>query len=196
MKTTLATHTGFRFEVRHACPNDEPIVAEFFTHVTPEDLRFRFLGAVKEVSHERLVAMTRSDDPHVHNFLAFSTDGMMIAVATLASDPADRRGEVAICIREDRKHLGVGWEFLGYSRVMPTTTASRRSSRSRAAKTARLSNSSVRWVSPSQRTPTTRHSSLFSGSSVPNCQARTVPRSRRCRSALSLRPPHVPRRLE
>jgi len=114
MKTTLTTHTGFRFEVRRARLDDEPIVAEFFTHVTSEDLRFRFLGAVREVSHERLVAMTRSDDPHIHNFLAFSTDGMLISVATLASDPADRRGEVAICIRQDRKHLGVGWEFLGY----------------------------------------------------------------------------------
>jgi hypothetical protein len=81
--------------------------------VTAEDLRFRFLGAVREVSHERLVA-TRSDDPHIHNFLAFSTDGMLIAVATLAADPADRRGEVAICIREDRKHLGIGW---GVSRL-------------------------------------------------------------------------------
>lgn len=114
MKTTLTTHTGFRFEVRRARSEDEPLVAEFFTHVTSEDMRFRFLGAVKEVSHERLVAMTRSDDPHIHNFLAFSTDGMLIAVATLASDPADRRGEVAICIRQDRKHLGVGWELLGY----------------------------------------------------------------------------------
>ena len=113
-KSTLTTHTGFRFEVRRARPEDEPTVAEFFTHVTPEDLRFRFLGAVKEVSHERLVAMTRSDDPHVHNFLAFSTDGMLIAVATLAANPADRRGEVAICIRADRKHLGVSWELLGY----------------------------------------------------------------------------------
>ncbi|RWD62890.1 MAG: GNAT family N-acetyltransferase [Mesorhizobium sp.] len=114
MKSTLTTHTGFRFEVRRARAEDEPIVAEFFTHVTPQDLRFRFLGSVKEVSHERLVAMTRSDDPHIHNFLAFSTEGMLIAVATLANDPADRRGEVAICIREDRKHLGVSWEFLGY----------------------------------------------------------------------------------
>ncbi|MDG4875280.1 GNAT family N-acetyltransferase [Mesorhizobium sp. WSM4935] len=114
MKNTLITHTGFRFEVRRARPEDEPLVAEFFKHVTPEDLRFRFLGAVREVSHERLVAMTRSDDPHIHNFLAFSTNGTLIAVATLAADPADRRGEVAICIREDRKHLGIGWEFLGY----------------------------------------------------------------------------------
>ncbi|MDX8449440.1 GNAT family N-acetyltransferase [Mesorhizobium captivum] len=114
MKTTLTTRTGFRFEVRRARPEDESLVAEFFTHVTSEDLRFRFLGSVKDVSHERLVAMTRSDDPHIHNFLAFSTDGMLIAVATLAADPADRRAEVAICIREDRKHLGVGWEFLSY----------------------------------------------------------------------------------
>lgn len=114
MNDTLTTHTGFRFEVRRARPEDEPTLAEFFTHVTSEDLRFRFLGAVKEVSHERLVAMTRSDDAHIHNFVAFSTDGMLIAVATLASDRADRIGEVAICIRADRKHLGVGWDLLAY----------------------------------------------------------------------------------
>jgi len=114
MNDTLTTHTGFRFEVRRARPEDEPTLAEFFTHVTSEDLRFRFLGAVKEVSHERLVAMTRSDDAHIHNFVAFSTDGMLIAVATLASDRADRTGEVAICIRADRKHLGVGWNLLAH----------------------------------------------------------------------------------
>ena len=114
MNDTLTTHTGFRFEVRRARPEDEPTLAEFFTHVTPEDLRFRFLGAVKEVSHERLAAMTRSDDAHIHNFVAFSTDGMLIAVATLASDRADRTGEVAICIRADRKHLGVGWNLLAH----------------------------------------------------------------------------------
>lgn len=112
MKTTLTTHSGFRFDIRRARLADEPVVAEFFKHVTPEDLRFRFLGTMKQVSHERLVAMTRSDDASIHNFLAFSTDGMLIAVATLASDATGKRGEVAICIRQDRKHLGVGWEFL------------------------------------------------------------------------------------
>jgi GNAT superfamily N-acetyltransferase len=110
---TLTTHTGFRFDVRRARPDDEPTLAEFFTHVTPDDLRFRFLGGVKEVSHERLVEMTRSDNDHIHNFLAFA-DGTLIAVAMLATDPADRNGEVAICIRADRKHLGVGWEMLAY----------------------------------------------------------------------------------
>ncbi|TPN50313.1 GNAT family N-acetyltransferase [Mesorhizobium sp. B1-1-9] len=114
MNKSLTTHTGFCFQVRGARPEDEPTLAEFFTHVTPQDLRFRFLGAVREVSHERLVAMTRSDDAHIHNFLAFAPGGMLIAVATLAGDPADRRGEVAICIRDDRKHRGFSWELLAH----------------------------------------------------------------------------------
>lgn len=112
--SAITTRTGFHFEVRRARLEDEPTLAEFFTHVTPDDLRFRFLGGVKEVSHERLVAMTRSDDARIHNFLAFSTDGMLIAVGTLACDEARRHGEVAICIRADRKHMGVSWELLAY----------------------------------------------------------------------------------
>ena len=58
--------------------------------------------------------MTRSDDARIHNFLAFSPEEMLIAVATLACDQANRHGEVAICIRSDRKHVGVGWELLAY----------------------------------------------------------------------------------
>ena len=106
MDSTLTTHTGFRFEVRRVRPQDEPTLAEFFTHVRPEDPRFRFLGGVKEVSHERLVAMTRYDDARIHNFLAFSTDGVLIAVGTLACDEARRRGETAICIRADSQTPG------------------------------------------------------------------------------------------
>jgi len=44
-KATLTTRTGFRFEVRSARPEDEPVLAEFFTHVTPDDLRFRSSAA-------------------------------------------------------------------------------------------------------------------------------------------------------
>lgn len=114
LNAALVTRTGFRFEVRRARSEDEAILAEFFTHVSPQDMRFRFLAGVKTVSHERLLAMTRSDDSRVHNFLAFSTNGVLIAVAMLASDVAGREGEVALCIRDDHKHLGVSWELLGY----------------------------------------------------------------------------------
>lgn len=111
---TLTTHAGCRFEVRRARPDDEPALGEFFTHVTPDDLRFRFLGGVKAVSHEQLVAMTRSDDAAIHNFLAFSLNGLLISVAMLACDQPRRHGEVAISTREDHKHQGVSWELLSY----------------------------------------------------------------------------------
>jgi hypothetical protein len=124
MGNTLTTHTGFRFEVRRARPEDEPTVAEFFTHVTPEDLRFRFLGGVKEVSHERLVAMTRSDDSHIHNFLAFSIDGMLIAVATLACDPTDQDGESC-------SGLVSGWAVPGGDSLTSSSASSLRAKPSR-----------------------------------------------------------------
>ncbi len=54
----LVTRTGFGFNVRPVTPADEGVLADFFHHVTPDDLRFRFLTTMKEVSHARLVDMT------------------------------------------------------------------------------------------------------------------------------------------
>lgn len=109
----LTTHTGFTFHVRPARPDDEAALAEFFQHVTPADLRFRFLGGVREVSHERLVAMTHVDHERTENFLAFAEDGRtIIATAMLGCDVTLETGEVAISVHADYKHRGIGWELL------------------------------------------------------------------------------------
>lgn len=109
----LNTRAGFRFLVRPARPEDEAGLAEFFTHVTPEDLRFRFLTTVKEVGHDRLAAMTKIEDRQTENFVAFTDDGKtIIAAGMLAADAALEKGEVAISIRSEYKHRGVGWELL------------------------------------------------------------------------------------
>lgn len=110
----LTTRTGFRFRVRRATPADEAIVAEFFKHVTPEDIRFRFLSGMTSVSHERLVEMTRADDAQHVNFLAFSPNETLLAVAMLAIDKSTQRGEVALTIRADYKHQGISWEMLAH----------------------------------------------------------------------------------
>jgi GNAT superfamily N-acetyltransferase len=113
----LATRTGFRFAVRPARDDDEAALAEFFTHVTPEDLRFRFLTGLDRVGHEQLAALIAVDHRQTENFLAFDGD-TLIATAMLACDAALDRGEVAIAIRADYKGRGVGWELLGHvSRV-------------------------------------------------------------------------------
>jgi GNAT superfamily N-acetyltransferase len=111
----LNTRAGLRLLVRPVEPGDEASLADFFAHVTPEDLRFRFLGGMREVSHERLVDMTHVDHLTKETFLAVGKDGhTVIAVAMLACDPSLERGEVAISVRADHKHQGVGWEMLRY----------------------------------------------------------------------------------
>lgn len=109
----LTTQTGFRFTVRAAQPADEAALAEFFTHVTADDIRFRFLTGLKNVGHDRLVAMTAVDHRQTENFLAFVDGGAeIIASAMLACDADLDVGEVAIVIREDFKARGVSWDLL------------------------------------------------------------------------------------
>lgn len=109
----LRTRTGFEFQVRAASAADEPSLAEFFTHVANDDLRFRFLSGQQTVSHDQLVMMTRHDR-QTENFLALAADGTLIATAMLACDAAREHGEVAISIRSDFKARGIGWELLAY----------------------------------------------------------------------------------
>ena len=107
----LTTRTGFAFTVRPAEASDAPALAEFFTHVAQDDLRFRFLSGCRTVSHDQLLALTRSDN-QTENFLALAPDGILIASAMLACDATLQKGEVAIAVRADYKHRGVGWELL------------------------------------------------------------------------------------
>ena len=108
----LTTRTGFRFDVRPVTADDEPGLAEFFSHVTPDELRFRFLSGCREVGHDRLVAMTDIDHDRTENFLAVLPDGTIIATGLLAADPTLERGEVAISIRGDYKNRGISWTLL------------------------------------------------------------------------------------
>lgn len=101
------------FNVRPVLPDDQAALAEFFKHVTPDDIRFRFLTGIKDVGHDRLYALTHIDHQQIENFIALSDDGSeIIATAMLACDADLKRGEVAIVIRSDFKNYGIGWELL------------------------------------------------------------------------------------
>ena len=109
----IITRSGCMFNVRPVRADDEVALAEFFKHVTPEDMRFRFLTSLKEVGHERLAAMTNVDHHQTENFLAFvDNETEIIATAMLVCDADLKRGEVAIATRSDFKHDGVSWELL------------------------------------------------------------------------------------
>ncbi|WP_454884218.1 N-acetyltransferase family protein [Sphingomonas oryzagri] len=106
------TRSGFGLDVRPAMESDEAILAQFFEHVTPEDLRFRYLSTVPRVSPAQLHAMTHVDHRGTDSFLAFDDEGALVATAVLGCDASLRHGEVAIVVRADHKARGIGWELL------------------------------------------------------------------------------------
>ena len=109
----LTSRTGYRFHVRPISPTDAVDLGSFFTHVSPDDLRFRFLSAVRIVPHQELVALSTMDHRRTENFLAVDPDtGVIIASAMIAADAALVTAEVAIAIRADFKNRGVSWTLL------------------------------------------------------------------------------------
>src|SRR4051812_49367266 len=46
---SLETRSGVRLDIRPARPKDEDRLADFFRHVAPADLRFRFLSPLRQV---------------------------------------------------------------------------------------------------------------------------------------------------
>lgn len=107
----LMTRSGLTLYVRPVRPDDEDALGEMFAHVSPEDLRFRFLSGVRAVDHARLVPMTQVDYRRTINFLAFAGD-VLVASAMLASDPDGARAELAVSVRADFKGRGVSWTLV------------------------------------------------------------------------------------
>lgn len=110
----LVTRQGVRLHVRPARDEDEAALAAFFARVSPEDLRFRFLTGVREVSHERLSSMIHANDEASESLIAFAEDGSIVAAAMLAGDSTATTAEAAIAIQHDRKQQGIGWTLLNH----------------------------------------------------------------------------------
>ncbi len=105
----LVTEQGVRFHVRPVRPDDEQAVAAFFDHVSPEDLRFRFMSGVCKVSRDQIAMMTRVDYVRTISFLAFGEGSDLLAIAMLATDPDRTRAEIALTTRTDMKGKGISF---------------------------------------------------------------------------------------
>ena len=113
-KIELVTRTSFRLHLRPVAPEDKAQLADFFSRLTPEDLRFRFLSAAQEVSSDTLSTLMSVDHQDSEDFLAFDDEGELVASAVVAGDRVMERAEVAISVRSDLKGRGIGWTLLEY----------------------------------------------------------------------------------
>ena len=109
----ITTRSGVQLKVRPAAPDDEALLEAFFGRVAPEDLRFRFLSPVRKPGHDLMAPLVQVDHTTTENFLAFADDGeTLVATAMIAAEPSLERAEVAIAVRADFKHKGLGWSLL------------------------------------------------------------------------------------
>lgn len=102
------SRSGESFTIRPIRPEDAEQHAGMFKRLTPEDVRYRFFSAIKELSPEQVARMTQVDYDREMAFVAIREgDGAMVGVSRLVYDPRSRIGEFAVLVQPDQKRRGL-----------------------------------------------------------------------------------------
>jgi acetyltransferase len=105
---TFEVH-GENLLIRPIRPEDAEAHAAFFSRQTPEDVRFRFFSALRELSPERIARLTQIDYTREMAFVAVRpNDHATVAVARLVTDSGESSGEFAVAVQPDMKGTGLG----------------------------------------------------------------------------------------
>ena len=104
---TEVSHRDERLFIRPIRPDDEPLLQAFTKRMTPEDMRLRFFGPLRELSHEMAARLTQIDYDREMAFLLL--DGQaLLGVGRLAADPDFEQAEFALVVASDRQGHGYG----------------------------------------------------------------------------------------
>jgi RimJ/RimL family protein N-acetyltransferase len=117
--TAIATHLlclpgGARLTARRIRPQDKPALARFFSRLSDESRRRRFLAAKPKLTTRDLAFFTEVDhDRHVA-LVALDHDGAIVAVARYAAWPGRRdRAEIAFAVADTWHGRGLGSALAG-----------------------------------------------------------------------------------
>jgi len=108
--TEAVTRGDVRLQIRPASLDDLDLLADLYSHLTDQDMRFRFKGAVTQLSADDLSDLVRRE-AGMTSYIAFS-GARAIACATLMHDPGRKSAEVVLCVLPDWKGRGVSWTLL------------------------------------------------------------------------------------
>jgi acetyltransferase len=98
---------GERLIVRPVRPEDAEQHAAFFARLSPQDIRYRFFTAMRELSAEMTARLTQIDYDREMAFVAVrEANGETVGVARLVSEN-EHEGEFAIIVQADMKGKGV-----------------------------------------------------------------------------------------
>ncbi|HET6184448.1 MAG TPA: GNAT family N-acetyltransferase [Acetobacteraceae bacterium] len=100
---------GEPMTIRPIRPDDAPAHEAFFHRLSPEDVRFRFFAAIRELSPEQLRRFTRPDYERDIAFVAVrEATGETVGVARLARTEIPGVAEFAVVVQPDMRDHGLG----------------------------------------------------------------------------------------
>jgi acetyltransferase len=96
---------GELLTIRPIRPEDAAAHAELFKRLPPEDIRYRFFTAIRELSAEQMARLTNVDYDREIAFIAVrEATGETVGVSRLVREGIDGDGEFAVLVQPDMKH--------------------------------------------------------------------------------------------
>jgi len=108
--TVVTTRAGVPLTIRMASTADVTKLADVYSHLTAQDIRFRFKQPIEQLDLEDLNALV-DEGAGMTSYLACSGD-LAVACATLMRDAGRDNAEVILSVRPDWKGRGVSWTLL------------------------------------------------------------------------------------
>jgi acetyltransferase len=106
-------HDGERLTIRPIRPEDADQHAAFFARLSPQDIRYRFFTAMRELSAEQMARMTQVDyDREMALIAVRETSGETVGVARLVCEPGADEGEFAVIVQSDMKGRGLATHLM------------------------------------------------------------------------------------
>jgi len=112
LEEVIRLPSGREVLVRPIRPEDGPLHKEFVSRLTPEDLRFRFLGVIRDIPPSEMARLTQIDYDREMAFIAIAPnergENETLAVVRTLYNPDSTKADFAVMVRSDLKRCGLG----------------------------------------------------------------------------------------
>ncbi|MCL2427660.1 MAG: GNAT family N-acetyltransferase [Alphaproteobacteria bacterium] len=107
------TSGGERLTIRPIRPEDAQQHGAWFHRLSPEDVRFRFFSAMRDLQPEYIARLTQVDYDREMAFVAVrATTGETVGVSRIVVESDERSAEFAIAVQPDIKGKGLGKQLM------------------------------------------------------------------------------------
>jgi acetyltransferase len=100
-------HRGETLRIRPIKPQDEGMLSEFARQLTREDIRLRFFGPIRELTHEMAARLTQIDYDREMAFLLLDGE-TLLGVGRISAEPNFEQAEFALVVASARQRRGYG----------------------------------------------------------------------------------------